>query len=182
MSQSSLIYSRKQRRYYLALTGLVFVITTVFLMFQRCAPSSNRAQNVILISIDTCRADRLSSYGYPRDTTPNIDQLAREGVLFTSAVSPIPLTLPAHCSMLTGTIPPRHGVHANSFHKLGEQNLTLAEMLKQNDFTTAAVIGAFVLDSRFGTSQGFDYYNDNFEEVVRTTLLIVRSQIRNSNR
>ena len=68
---------------------------------------------VLLISIDTCRADYLSCYGCPLPTTPNIDAVAGEGILFENAISPVPLTLPAHCSMLTGTIPPYHGVHDN---------------------------------------------------------------------
>lgn len=67
-------------------------------------------RHVVLISIDTCRADFISCYGYGMKTTPNIDALADEGVLFENAISPIPFTLPAHCSMLTGTIPPYHGV------------------------------------------------------------------------
>ena len=81
----------------------------------RMAPSQNEIRHVLLISIDTCRADYLSCYGYPRETTPNIDELANEGILFENVISPIPLTLPAHSSMLTGTIPPYHGVHDNTY-------------------------------------------------------------------
>ena len=124
---------------------------------------SSRIRNVILISIDTCRADHLSCYGFKRKTTPNIDRIADEGILFANAISTVPLTLPAHSSMLTGTIPPYHGVYNNSDYQLGQANVTLAERLKENGFTTGAVISAFVLDSIFGIDQGFGSYNDNIE-------------------
>ncbi len=119
-------------------------------------------RNVVLISIDTCRADYLSCYGYSRKTTPNIDAVAAEAVLFNHAVAPVPLTLPSHGSMLTGTIPPYHGVHHNIDYRLDESNVTLAEILKQNGFTTGAVISSFVLNAQFGFAQGFDTYNDHF--------------------
>lgn len=118
--------------------------------------------NVILISMDTTRADYLSCYGYRRRTTPFIDSIAAEGVLFENAFSHVPLTLPSHSSMLTGTIPPYHGVHDNIDYRLGDSNVTLAEILKANSFKTAAVVSSFVIDSEFGLDQGFDYYNDEF--------------------
>ena len=80
--------------------------------------SSGEVRNVVLVSIDTCRADYLSCYGFPHDTTPNIDALAEEGVLFEHVVTPVPLTLPANSSMLTGTIPPYHRVHDNLDYRL----------------------------------------------------------------
>ena len=121
-------------------------------------------ENVLLISIDTLRADYLSSYGFELETTPHIDALAREGVLFKNVVSPVPQTLPAHSSMLTGTIPPYHGMHDNLGYRLAESNVTLAEMLKDEGFTTGAIISSFVLDKKFNLNQGFDTYNDHFEE------------------
>ena len=121
-------------------------------------------RNVILISIDTCRADHLSCYGFGRKTTPNIDAIADEGVVFENVLSPVPLTLPAHSSMLTGTIPPYHGVHDNLDYRLGDSNVTLAEILKKHGFATGAIISAFVLDSQFGINQGFDMFNDRFEK------------------
>jgi arylsulfatase A-like enzyme/Tfp pilus assembly protein PilF len=124
-------------------------------------------RRIILISIDTCRADYLSCYGYQRRITPNIDRLAGQSVLFKNAITPIPTTLPAHCSMLTGTIPPYHGVHYNIGYKLGQSNVTLAEILRPKGFTTAAFVSAFVLDSQFGLNEGFDTYNDSFEEIHR---------------
>ena len=119
--------------------------------------------NILLISIDTCRADHLSCYGHKPQTTPNIDALAAQGILFENAISPVPQTLPAHSSMFTGTIPPYHGVHDNLGYQLDDSNITLAEILRDAGFATGAAISAFVLDSQFGTDQGFDTYHDSFE-------------------
>ncbi|UCE46536.1 MAG: sulfatase-like hydrolase/transferase [Phycisphaerales bacterium] len=128
------------------------------------APRTNEIRNVLLISIDTCRADHLGCYGYPLDTTPNIDAIAGEGIVFEYAISPLPYTLPGHCSMLTGTIPPYHGVFDNSDYKLSDGDVTLAELLKAKGYVTAGFVSSFILDSRFGLGQGFDFYDDDFEE------------------
>lgn len=125
-------------------------------------------RNVLLISIDTCRADHLSCYGDQHPTTPNIDAIARQGILFENAISPLPMTLPAHSSMHTGTIPPYHGVRDNFEYRLGPSNVTLAEMLKGSGLNTAAFISAYPLDGQFGLDQGFDTYNDRFEDPLET--------------
>jgi arylsulfatase A-like enzyme/Flp pilus assembly protein TadD len=130
-----------------------------------CGPARPPIRNVLLISIDTLRADHVSSYGFPRPTTPNIDAVAREGVVFRNAYSPVPATLPAHSSMLTGTLPPWHGVRDNLHARLPDSSLTLAEILRPRGFATAAVVSSFVLDRRFNLSQGFDRYDDRFEAV-----------------
>jgi len=122
-------------------------------------------RNVLLISIDTLRADHLGSYGFPRTTTPNIDAVAREGVLFRNVYSPVPVTLPAHSSMLTGTLPPVHGVRDNLHERVPDSSVTLAELLKPRGFATGAVVSSFVLDRRFNLNQGFDSYDDRFEEL-----------------
>ncbi|UCC31981.1 MAG: sulfatase-like hydrolase/transferase [Phycisphaerales bacterium] len=122
--------------------------------------SETEISNVILISIDTCRADHLGCYGCSNGTTPHIDALAREGVVFSNAFTPAPMTLPAHSSMLTGMIPPFHGVHDNVNYRLGDSAVTLAELLRGSGFQTAAVIGAYVLGSHSGISQGFDTFDD----------------------
>ncbi len=143
------------------------LLAVVALWFFRHSDSQpGEIRNVLLISIDTCRADYLSCYGYKRKTTPNIDALAKKGTLFTNVISPVPLTLPAHSTMLTGTIPPYHGVHANIDYKLDQSNVTLADTLKDNDFTTGAIVSAFVLNSGTGLGKGFDSYNDKFEEEI----------------
>jgi arylsulfatase A-like enzyme len=151
--------------------GLVLLIALVaaaaWLLLKLATPATNR-RNIILISIDTCRSDYLSCYGYPRKTTPNLDAIAQEAILFEHVLTPVPLTLPAHASMLTGTIPPYHRVHYNIGYRLDESNLTVAEILRQNNYTTGAIIGSFVLDGQFGLAQGFDSYNDRFVEPVES--------------
>jgi len=143
----------------LGLAGFFFI----WILLRSDVLSSSGIRNVLLISIDTCRADHLSCYGYERPTTPNIDTIAAEGILLENTVSPIPQTLPAHSTMLTGTIPPYHGVHSNFSFLFDKPNTTLAEILKDADFTTGAVVSAFVLNSQFGADQGFDTYLDRFE-------------------
>lgn len=125
-------------------------------------------RHVVLISIDTCRADHLGCYGYSRKTSPCIDAVAAEGILFNHAVTSVPITLPSHSSMLTGTIPLYHKVRDNNSYRLTSSNVTLAEVLRENGFTTGAVIGAFVLDSQFGLDQGFETYEDSVGKENKT--------------
>jgi arylsulfatase A-like enzyme len=122
---------------------------------------SRRIKHIVLISMDTTRADVLSCYGNTNRTTPNIDALAAEGILFENAIAPAPLTLPSHSTMLTGTTPLYHGVHDNMEYHLDKSQLTLAEILKKKGFSTAAFVGSFMLDSQFGLDQGFDRYDDD---------------------
>ena len=147
----------------------VRLVLPVLLAAPALLPSCSRPRpairNVLLISIDTLRADHVSAYGFPRPTTPHIDAVAREGVLFKNVRTPVPMTLPAHVSMLTGTLPPTHGLRDNLLSRLPEGSVTLAERLKARGFTTGAVVSTFVLDRRFGTSQGFDTYDDRFDAV-----------------
>ncbi len=116
--------------------------------------------NVLLIIIDTLRADKLGCYGSQRVKTPFIDRLARSGVLFNRTFAHNPLTLPSHANIMTGMTPPYHGVHDNGNFKLRDQFLTLAEYLKAQGYATGAVVGAGAVDSRFGIAQGFDFYED----------------------
>jgi arylsulfatase A-like enzyme len=129
----------------------------------------SRNLNVLLITLDTTRADRLGCYGYDKAMTPNLDGLAASGVRFEQSYSPVPLTLPAHCSLFTGTCPPYHRVRNNGVYYLDGENITLAEVLKKEGFRTAAFVGSFTLDSRFGLDQGFDVYDDTFrtEEILK---------------
>ncbi|HSF20215.1 MAG TPA: sulfatase-like hydrolase/transferase [Vicinamibacteria bacterium] len=116
--------------------------------------------DVVLITLDTTRADRLGVYGYEKAETPNLDRLAREGIRFADAVSPAPITLVAHASMLTGLDPDHHGVRHNGQYRLDPSRVTLAEVLRENGYQTAAIVSGFVLDARYGLDQGFDRYDD----------------------
>ena len=131
-----------------------------------------KIDHVVLISIDTCRADHLGCYGYSRNTSPNIDNIAAEGVRFNYTISSIPITLPSHSTMLTGTIPPYHKVRDNNGYILDESNVTLAEILKENGFATGAVVGAVVLDSDYGLGQGFDTYEDNISSEIKQAIML----------
>jgi arylsulfatase A-like enzyme len=117
--------------------------------------------NLLLITLDTTRADRLGAYGY-HVQTPSLDRLAEEGVLFEQAVSPVPFTLPAHGSLFTGRFPPSHGVRGNG-GVFDAGHTTLAEVLEAAGFRTAAFVGSYVLDSVWGLDQGFDLYSDGFD-------------------
>ena len=118
--------------------------------------------NLILITLDTTRRDRLSCYGYSERTTPNLDRIAKEGLLFEQAYTPVPVTLPAHATMLTGLYPFQHGARHNGSYVLADSLTTLAEMLKARGYDTGAVLGAYPVERRFGLSQGFDDYDDRF--------------------
>lgn len=116
--------------------------------------------NVLLISVDTLRADHLGCYGHASIHTPNIDRLAEEGATFLQCISAAPITLPSHASMMTGTYPFVHGVRDNLTFRLHDKNTTLAEVLKRSGYATAAVVGAAVMNRESNISQGFDVYHD----------------------
>ncbi len=124
-------------------------------------PGAARGYNVLLITLDTLRADHLGCYGYDRIETPVMDGLAADGVRFAQAATAVPMTLPAHATILTGLYPPRHGVRDNGTYRLLPEQETLAETLQRRGYATAGFIGAFVLDPRYGLDQGFDHYDAN---------------------
>ena len=123
--------------------------------------------NLVIITTDTTRADRLHAYGNRSVSTPTLDRLAREGVLFANAITPSPSTMPSHSSLMTGLYPIHHGVRANGTFKLEDGITTLAEHLGEAGWRTGAVISAFVLDSRFGLDQGFELYHDDLTRGVK---------------
>ena len=122
--------------------------------------------NVLLVTIDTLRADRLGAYGNRRGLTPTLDALATSGVRFVHAWSHAPMTLPAHASILTGLLPPHHGVRNNGSYRLAAGPSTLGERLQASGYRTGAFVGAFVLDTRFGLNRGFDEYDDRYSTGV----------------
>lgn len=119
--------------------------------------------NLLFITMDTTRADRLACYGEQGVATPSLDRLAAGGVQFDQAIAAAPLTLPAHSTIFTGEPPPRHGVRDNGGYTLDAKRVTLAEVLARGGWRTGAFVGAFVLDSKWGLDQGFDRYADDFD-------------------
>jgi len=115
---------------------------------------------VVLVSIDTLRADRLPAYGYRGVETPAIERLRRDGILFENAYTHSPLTLPAHASLLTGLLPPEHGVRNNIGYRLEEPHATLASLLRARGYATGAAVSAFVLRGATGIAHGFDHYDE----------------------
>ena len=135
------------------------VLALVFLA--GCGGVRPRAgQNLLVVTIDTLRADRVGAYGYREARTPHLDRLASEGVVFEDVTAQVPVTLPSHASLFTGLLPPTHGVRDNTYFRLDTEARTLAEVLKAQGYETAAFVSAFVLDSSFGLDQGFDVYDD----------------------
>ena len=128
-------------------------------------------QNVLLVTIDTLRADALSSYG-GQANTPALDRLAAEGVRFDFAHAHAVVTLPSHASILTGEYPFQHGLRDNAGYRLPRGARTAATMLKQAGYATAAFVAAFPLHSRFGLNAGFDVYNDRFGEGLGSADLV----------
>ena len=139
---------------------LIFVSTASFL-YPRGAAEEGRL-NVLLITIDTLRPDRLSCYSSPYLKTPNIDSLADKGILFSRAFAHTPTTLASHTNMLLGVTPLYHGVRANANFIVPKEFLTLAGHLKSYGYSTGAIVGGYPLDSKFGLTQGFDIYDDDF--------------------
>ncbi|MEZ5974209.1 MAG: sulfatase-like hydrolase/transferase [Planctomycetota bacterium] len=129
-------------------------------------PAWKGPKHILLVSLDTLRADHLGAYGNTRGLTPTMDALARQGVVFPETMAPAPTTLVSHTSMMTGRYPQNHGVVRNGF-SVNADNQTLAESLAARGFHTAAFLGSFALDARFGLDQGFHVYNHDFDSLVQ---------------
>ena len=145
---------------------LVFILAVILFSSSCCRKVP--PTNVLLFTFDTLRADHLGCYGFQQAKTPVLDELAQKGVLFENAFCQVPLTLPSHASILTGLYPPSHGVRLNGPYYLPPNVPTLAGILKQNGYSTAAFVSAFVLDSQFGLDRGFDVYDDDTREQSST--------------
>lgn len=147
----------------LALSGMI-IVSGATSCSRKDAPQkparSAVGPNVLLITFDTTRADHLGPYGYAHAFTPTLDALAKVSVKFNRAFSSAPITLPSHTTIMTGLYPFYHGARDNSHFVANAKLNTLAEVFKANGYQTAAVVAAFVLDSRFGLDQGFDSYDD----------------------
>jgi Tfp pilus assembly protein PilF len=131
--------------------------------------SGAESPSVVLISLDTFRADRLAPWGGPPDLAPNLGGLAAKGTVFTGCFAPAPLTLPSHATLLTGAFPELTGLRDNGFGRLAAGIPTLAEMFSARGYVTAAVVAAPVLDRRYGLSRGFATYDDQLGRAISRT-------------
>jgi len=120
--------------------------------------------NLLVITIDTLRADRVGAYGYAGAATPVLDALARRGARFDQALAAVPLTGPSHATIFTGQYPPVHGVRDNVAFRLDARHATLATLLKNDGYRTAAFVGAFPVASAFGFGQGFDHFGERIHQ------------------
>jgi tetratricopeptide (TPR) repeat protein len=118
--------------------------------------------NILLITIDTIRPDHLSCYG-GKNSTPNLDEIAKNGILFENAFSQVPLTFPSHTSILSGFFPTKHGIHNNGLETFANPESLITHELKKHEYQTGAVVSSFVLERKFGLNSGFDVYDDRME-------------------
>lgn len=163
------LWQKKARINFLLSPRSVFSLLTMLLLSmllaaQRMpgATSAPKAPDILLVSIDTLRADHVGCYGHPLNTTPTIDRLAREGIRFTRAISQSSWTLPVHASMLTGLYPIQHGctyLRAPSLAYLAPKVVTLADTLREQGYTTLAVTSCEFVSPAYGLDQGFDVFN-----------------------
>ena len=139
----------------------LFLAACNWVEVEKPAPQARaERRSVVLVTIDTLRADHVGAYGAEGVRTPNLDALAAAGTRFDQAIAPTPITLPSHVSLMTGLYPPGHGVRHNGVFALGSGYQTLAESFRASGYRTGAVVGAVVLASQFGLGQGFDHYDD----------------------
>lgn len=163
----------RRRRYWIAVQAVaaLSLLAVLFLWLrgerrgglEQLTAGSAAGFNVLVLTLDTTRADRLGCYGHSAAQTPVLDGLAAEGVRFDDAVTVVPVTLPSHATIFTGLDPPHHGVRNNGEFRLDSEHETLAEVLREKGYETAAFVSAFVLDARFGLDQGFDLYDDHVD-------------------
>jgi choline-sulfatase len=159
----------KQRSTFLMALAVGLALLGGCVSREKTAPA---ASNLVLITLDTVRADHLGSYGHAAARTPWLDRLASEGVRFAQASAPVPLTLPSHSSLLSGLLPPHHGLRNNGAGSFPDGKETLATLLSGQGWRTGAFVGAFVLDRRFGLSRGFETYDDEIERAPGATVAL----------
>ena len=147
---------------------LFFVVLAIGLVSCLKSQRTVRGAPVVLISIDTLRADHLPAYGYRNVETPAIDALRKDSILYRNAVSHVPLTLPSHTTLMTGLLPPQDGVRDNTGYVLSETHPTLASELKKRGYATGAAVSSIVLIKATGISRGFDFYDDDIDSGGQT--------------
>lgn len=171
--------SHDQKRVrWLGILAILIGSVALIIAFRQIHPDTP-PRNVIVITMDTTRADALGAYGSKKVMTPVLDGLAAHGLVFDQAYSHAPITLPSHTSIMTGLTPPRHGVRNNITYQLSPRHRTLAKILSEHGFATGAFVSSIILDSRFGLDQGFDVYEDNIVHyTVKAAKAIVTRRAR----
>jgi choline-sulfatase len=164
----------RNRRVVAVVSALLLVAVLVSLAI--LARNRGRRPNVLIITIDTTRADHLGCYGFSLAHTAAIDRLAGEGVRCSDAIAAAPITMPAHSSIFTGLYPPAHGVRDNGAYALGEGAVTLAERLRDAGYTTHAFVSALVLNRRYNLNQGFETYDDDLWSEDEPKLFMIRER------
>src|SRR5262249_22571555 len=151
---------------------ILVVVTAMTACRDAERPRLAATRNLILVTIDTLRADRVGVNGGPRGLTPTLDEIGRHGAVFLDATAHAPLTLPSHASILTGRYPTAHGVHDNTGFVLTDRVPTLATMLHAGGYRTAAFVSSFVLRGSTGFARGFDVYDDRFAGMGRAHVTV----------
>ena len=156
--------ARRSRGYGIAVAIALVAIAGGVAAWQARRPPAAAPRNLILITVDTLRADHVGAYGAPTGATPVLDALARAGARFDQVQTAVPLTGPSHATILTGQYPPTHGVRGNVNFTLGSAYPTLATRLKRRGYVTGAFVGAYPVAAAFGFNQGFDTFDEEFHE------------------
>jgi arylsulfatase A-like enzyme/Flp pilus assembly protein TadD len=160
MTRPILVAPLSSRKFFCLWFGIIAIIASASCNRQEFVPAGDRSLNVLVITLDTIRTDRLGAYGNSHVRTDFVDGLADQGVLFERCIAPTPLTLPSHTSVFTGTYPVFHGVRDNGNYVVPGELTTMAELLSEAGYRTGAFVGAFVLSSRWGLDQGFETYTE----------------------
>jgi arylsulfatase A-like enzyme/tetratricopeptide (TPR) repeat protein len=178
------MHSRKHHRWLSApaLDCWFFLALGFALSLTSCRQSKPPHPNVLIITVDTLRADRVGCYGYSGGLTPNVDALAKDAIVFERSVAQVPLTWPSHAAIFTGTYPFSNGVQDFTGQPLSDRFRTLAESLKDHGYLTGAVVSSFVLDRSWGLARGFDSYDDAFagQEFLERNLGLVERRAEES--
>ncbi|HNT33751.1 MAG TPA: sulfatase-like hydrolase/transferase [bacterium] len=156
------------------LAGLATLLVSALWTGCRTRPIP-QSPNVLVVTFDTVRADHFGCYGSPTAHTPNVDALAASGVVFEKCFTPVPITLPAHVSIMTGLYPHEHAIRNNGSYFVPQSVTTLAEVLYDKGYETAAFVSAYVLHSQFGLNQGFQVYDDTVRDSSAVVLIEERT-------
>jgi arylsulfatase A-like enzyme/Tfp pilus assembly protein PilF len=178
---ASRINRRRARLVALVVVPAAILAAVVFGVLRHAAPAAppgSSRLNVLLVTLDTTRADHIGCYGHASARTPTLDRLAAEGARFEQASSPAPITFAAHCSIFTGLYPFEHGARGNGDFYLTDRVATLATVLHKTGYRTAAFVSAFVLDRRYGLARGFDVYDDRLDTAAGAQVIDIEAERR----